>query len=163
MPTRWKRSAIKSPGDSNETVPLVDSSYPQADRAAPPGFEPLSSSCEFVTRAGTFFICSDGESARLGAWVGTDQADAAGNADRGFLLTFGDFALTEVTQGITLRLSVDCLGAARLGDWIEARVIKCGTDSSTLIFAEAVIESGGKQVMRLHGAFLPFVKPSYAG
>jgi hypothetical protein len=95
--------------------------------------------------------------------VGTDQADAAGNADRGFLLTFGDFALTEVTQGITLRLSADCMGTARLGDWIEARVIRCVSDSSALIFAEAVIESGSKQVMRLHGAFLPFVKRPSAG
>lgn len=130
----------------------------------PSGFAPLSSSCEFVNRAGAFFMNAQGTAgAAFGTWVGAEQADAAGNADRGFLLTFGDFVLTEATQGITLRLSADCLGAARIGDWIEARVSQFASDAGALIFAGAVIRAGTRPLMRLHGAFLPFVKRSRPG
>jgi hypothetical protein len=127
----------------------------------PSGFAPLASSCEFVNRAGAFFSSAQGTAGlTIGTWIGADQADAFGNADRGFLLTFGDFALTEATQGITLRLSADSLGAAQVGDWIEARVTPFAGDAGELIFAGAVIQAGTRPLMRLHGAFFPFKKRS---
>jgi hypothetical protein len=128
--------------------------------APPTGFVALSSSCEFVNRAGSFFIRKpDAEEPTLGVWAGPAQADTAGNIDRGFLLTFGDFALTELTQAITLRLSCDSLRAYPVGNWIEARVRRLPSDSGALVFAEAmIVSSDGTQLMRVHGAFLPFSK-----
>jgi hypothetical protein len=139
---------------------VVDALGSKPDRP-PPGFEPLSSSCEFVTRAGTFFMSGAGTAKpTLGTFIGADQADAAGNADRGFLLTFGDFALTELTQGITLRLAADSLGTARIGDWVEAHVTQFANAAAAPVFAEALIKAGAQPLMRLHGAFLPFVNRS---
>lgn len=140
-------------------MPVVADPLESRTAQPPPGFYPLSSSCEFVNRAGSFFQHTQSTGGlTFGTRVGPDQADADGNADRGFLLTFGDFALTEATQGITLRLSADCLGTAQVGAWVEARIVQFPADTGALIFAEAVIESGSRPLMRLHGAFLPFVK-----
>lgn len=142
---------------------MVETSGSRTDQP-PRGFAPLLSSCEFVNRAGAFFMNAHAAAGlSLGTWIGAEQADAEGNADRGFLLTFGDFALTEATQGITLRLSADSLGTARIGEWIEARVTQFANHAGALVFAEAVIEAGTRPLMRLHGAFLPFVKRSRSG
>lgn len=123
------------------------------------GFVPMASSSPFVILAGTFFIRSEGSTGpTFGTWIGEEQADSAGAVDRGFLLTFADFALTEATNGITVSVSADCTGTARVGDWIEATVA-VRSESSLLIFADAVIASTtGHELMRVHGLFRPFKK-----
>jgi hypothetical protein len=117
----------------------------------------MSSSSRFVNLSGTFFIRSE-ESVgpTFGTWIGEEQADAERVVDRGFLLTFADFAMTEVTNGITVNISADCMGSARVGDWIEATVA-VRSESSALIFADAVIAlATGHELMRVHGLFRPF-------
>lgn len=134
---------------------MVDASSP------PAGFLPLTSSCAFVTLAGTFFIRSrEGAPTAVGAWIGREQANSEGLADRGFLLTFADFALTEVTDAITVRISAEFAATARIGDWIQATVAVRGTEGS-LLFADAVVAgAGGAELMRVHGTFLPVKKRS---
>jgi hypothetical protein len=143
---------------------MVHTSPPQpAEPRA--GFVPLSSSCPYVTRSGTFFIRpevrpEEGAGTTAGTTIGTliggDQADAEGVVDRGFLLAFADFALTEVTTGITLKMSADYMGTARVGDWLEATVC-VRSKSSALIFADVVIASStGDELMRAHGTFRPY-------
>jgi hypothetical protein len=137
---------------------MVHTSPPQpAEPRA--GFVPLSSSCPYVTRSGTFFIRpQEGAGTRIGTWLGENQADSEGVVDRGFLLAFADFALTEVTEAITLKLSADYMGSARTGDWIEATVF-VRSRSSSLIFAEVVIAAeSGDELMRVHGTFRPYKK-----
>jgi hypothetical protein len=129
------------------------------------GFVPLSSSCPYVTRSGTYFIRPQGRAdegagttvgTTIGTWIGGDQADSEGVVDRGFLLAFADFALTEVTTAITLKLSADYMGTARVGDWLEATVF-VRSKSSALIFADVVIAStSGDELMRAHGTFRPY-------
>jgi acyl-coenzyme A thioesterase PaaI-like protein len=128
----------------------------------PHGFQPLPSASPFVQRAGTFFIRNepDGRSS-VGAWAGEDQANAEGFVHGGFLLTMADFAFSIVAFGITLSLTADFLRPARRGDWIEARIV-IRKSSDTLIFADALIEAGGRTVMRTSGLFQPFVRRAQA-
>jgi hypothetical protein len=124
----------------------------------PPGFVPLSSSCAFVNAAGKFYIRSEADKQIVGTWIGSDQADSNGNVDRGFLLTFADFALTEVTNAITIRLCADYVGNAKVGDWIEANIVIRHAPGA-LIFADAVVAADNSELVRIHGTFLPY-KPS---
>jgi acyl-coenzyme A thioesterase PaaI-like protein len=126
--------------------------------APPPGFAPLPSRSPFVNRAGEFFVREEDDGSRtVGAWIGDEQANSEGFVHGGFLLTFADFAMTIVTTGITLNLSADFLRPARIGDWIEARVI-VRKASDTLIFADAIATCGGRALMRISGLFRPFRK-----
>jgi acyl-coenzyme A thioesterase PaaI-like protein len=137
---------------------MVNTSSPQPAQPRA-GFVPVASSCPYVTRSGTFFIRPDaGAGTTLGTQLGENQADSAGVVDRGFLLAFADFALTEVTEAITLKLSADYMGSARAGDWIEATVF-VRSRSSELVFADVVIASeGGDELIRAHGTFRPYKK-----
>lgn len=119
-----------------------------------PAFVPIPSSCAFVNLSGAFFIRSEGViGPTIGTWVGDDQADSDGQVDQRFLLTFADFALTEITNGITLKISADSVGTARIGEWIEATVL-VRNSSGSLVFADAVIATAaGTELMRVHGTF----------
>jgi acyl-coenzyme A thioesterase PaaI-like protein len=127
-------------------------------RAPPAGFAPLATVSPFVNRAGEFFIRPEEDGSQtVGTWIGPDQANSEGFVHGGFLLTFADFAMTTVTAGITLNLSADFLRPARIGDWIEARII-VRKASDTLIFADAIATGGDRAVLRVSGLFLPFRK-----
>lgn len=92
----------------------------------------------------------------MGAWLDATHADADGTIDRRFLAMFADFALTDVTNAITLQIAIECLGAARAGDWIEAAVVIQG-EAGPLIFADAVVADGrGRTLMRVRGTLTPF-------
>ena len=124
----------------------------------PEGFIPFPSRSPFVNRAGSFFIREDADGTRIvGCWVGPDQANSEGYAHGGFLLTFADFALSLLSMGITISMTTDFLRAARVGDWLEAR-INIRKASATLIFADTIITAGGQDVLRAGGLFRPFEK-----
>ena len=127
--------------------------------AVPPdGFTPLRSKSPFVNNAGAFFVRKGADGSRaIGTFVGELQANSEGYAHGGFLLTFADFALSIVTNGITLNITADFLRPARVGDWIEAG-INIRKTSATIIFADAVIMSGRHELMRVGGLFRPFEK-----
>jgi hypothetical protein len=142
---------------------MVDTLPPE--RLPPPsGFASVSSTSPFVSRFGTYFVRSQPDgSATLGTWLDQTQADSDGTIDRRFLAMFADFALTDVTNAITLQISIECLGAARAGDWIEAVVVIHGKAGS-LIFAEAVIaDGGGRTLMRVRGTLTPFKRRAPIG
>ena len=122
----------------------------------PEGFLPLVSSCAFVTLAGNFFIRSgEGAPTAVGTWIGQEQVNSEGLVDRGFLLTFADFALTEVTDAITVRISAEFIATAQIGNWIQATVVVRSIPGN-LLFADAVVAvATGAELMRVHGTFLP--------
>ena len=127
--------------------------------ATPPeGFTPLRSKSPFVNGVGAFFVRKESDGSRtIGAVISESQANSEGYAHGGYLLTFADFALTIVTNGITVNITADFLRPARVGDWIEAR-INIRKASSALIFADAVVMSGKHELMRVGGLFRPFEK-----
>jgi len=123
----------------------------------PPGFALLPSTSPFVSAAGRFFTAETDGCCRIGTWIGSQQADSQRVADPGFLAAFADFALTDVTTGITLRMSMDYLGPRpSVGEWLEA-VVKVRAVSPGLVFADTIVVTGaGREVMRVNGMFRPF-------
>ena len=127
-------------------------------RAPPAGFAPLPTGSPFVNRAGEFFIRKDEDGTQtVGTWIGPDQVNSEGFVHGGFFLTFADFAMTSVTMGITLNLSADFLRPARVGDWIQSRVV-VRKASDTLVFADAIITCEDCALLRVSGLFRPFKK-----
>ncbi len=126
--------------------------------APPPGFVPLETPGVFSSRAGRFYVRDrDGTSPVVGTRIGPDQSNSEGFAHGGFLLTFADFAMTVIVQGITLNLSADFIRSAQTGDWVEAQIIT-RKRTANLVFADAVATCGGRDVLRIGGLFKPFEK-----
>jgi len=128
----------------------------------PPGFDPLTSKSPFVNRAGAFFVRTESDGSRsVGSWIGYDQSNsedlANGLAHGGFLLGFADFALCEVTMGVTLTLSAEFLRPARVGQWIQAQIV-IRKASRSLIFADAIVTSEEQEVLLGSGLFRPIEK-----
>lgn len=125
----------------------------------PSGFDPLPSKSPFVNRAGTFYVRTESDGSRsVGSWIGYDQSNSEdlghGLAHGGFLLGFADFALCVVTMGVTLTLSAEFLRPARVGQWIQARII-VRKASKNLIFADAIVTSEEGEVLLGSGLFRP--------
>ncbi len=129
-----------------------------SDRKPPQCFTILASKSPFINRIGTFYVCKGEEDERtVGAFVDDLRTNSESYAHGGFLLAFADFALSIVTNGITVNITADFLRPARLDDWIEAR-INIRKRSASLIFADAIIVSGETELMRVGGLFRPFEK-----
>lgn len=128
------------------------------DQPPPPGYRPLPSRSPYVIRANAFYLRDRNDGTRsVGCWIGEDQANSEGFAHGGFLLTFADFALSVLTNAITLSITADFLRPGRVGDWMEAG-ITVRKRSDTLVFADAVVASGGTELMRVSGLFKPYEK-----
>ncbi|MDQ8757596.1 PaaI family thioesterase [Sphingosinicella sp. LHD-64] len=129
-------------------------------RTPPEGFTPLKSKSPFVNRIGTFYVRKGADGSRtVGAFVDEARVNSESYAHGGFLLAFADFALSIVTNGITVNITADFLRPARLGDWIEAR-INIRKSSAALVFADAILVSGEHELVRVGGLFRPFEKKS---
>lgn len=124
----------------------------------PQGFEPMGAPGVSPGRAGRYFVKDrDGPSPVVGTRIGVNQSNREGFAHGGFLLAFADFATTIIVSGITLNLSADFMRPARIGDWIEARIIT-RKRSAGLIFADAITTCEGRDLLRITGLFKPFGK-----
>jgi acyl-coenzyme A thioesterase PaaI-like protein len=124
----------------------------------PPGFALMAPPGIFLNRTAFFFSRDEADGATsVGTWITPDQANSERVAHGGFLLTFADFALSYVLMGITLNLSVDFLRPAPIGEWLEARVI-ARRRSASLIFADTIATSNGREALRISGIFRPFEK-----
>jgi acyl-coenzyme A thioesterase PaaI-like protein len=125
---------------------------------APAGFELIPMTSPFVARAGVFYSRDEPNGRRtIGTFIGHEQSNSEGVAHGGFLLTFADFAITIVTIGITLTMTVDFLRPVKIGKWIEAQ-IEVRKSSATLIFADTIVTCEDRDVLRAGGLFRPFEK-----
>ena len=107
------------------------------------------------------YVRMDEDCAVLGLRLERKHTNALGIAHGGMLATVADGALgmnlTRSRSGegswVTAQLSLDFLGPARLGDWLEAhaRITKSGR---TLSFAECTLFAASRPVMRAHGVFM---------
>jgi acyl-coenzyme A thioesterase PaaI-like protein len=126
--------------------------------APPTGFVPMAPPGIFLNRAAFYFGRDEaGGATSVGTWITEDQANSEQVAHGGFLLTFADFALSYVLLGITLNLSADFLRPAPVGEWLEAKVI-ARRRSASLIFADAIATTNGRDALRISGIFRPFEK-----
>jgi len=124
----------------------------------PAGFVPLDVLSAFPNAVGAFYLREDAAGQVVAVRAEARHANAYGGVHGGFLLTLVDIALT-YRRGVTLSLTTDFAGAARVGDWIEAHVDVQKTGKST-IFANCFVFAHGERIMHASGVFrLPKVAP----
>ncbi len=100
----------------------------------PPGFRELTEATGFAAANGPWFEKIESGRAIRGFLPGPQHANALGIVHGGMLAAFLDSAMgTAVWHGlqrraVTLRLSLDYLGPARIGDWLQAEGDVVGHD-----------------------------------
>ena len=100
----------------------------------PPGFRELKEAIGFAAANGPWFEKVENGRAIRGFMPGPQHANALGIVHGGMLAAFLDSAMgTAVWHGlqrraVTLRLSLDYLGPARIGDWLQAEGQVVGHD-----------------------------------
>jgi uncharacterized protein (TIGR00369 family) len=129
----------------------------------PENFRPITElrTSPFLERIGPLFFEWRGKKLVLGLRVDETHTNARGTAHGGLLFALGDVALgyqialsqDPPIRATTVSVSADFVGAAAVGDWLEAHVddFQLG---SRLAFAHAYLRVGEKQMARVSGVFL---------
>lgn len=135
------------------------------DDANPPdGFEPHSRRSPFTDPFEPLFARISADHYSLGTRLRAVHCNSRGLVHGGFIATLADngmglrcgLALSQagrkVLGMVTVNLTVDYVGQAQVGDWLETQstVIKLG---GTLAFMETRLVSGGLTVARANATF----------
>ena len=131
------------------------------DLSPPAGFEPLFRTSPFLETAGPFFYRKEPDGGFIiGLRVLPKHANSRNGAHGGLLLTLLDVALgyraafstDPPTALTTASMCADFVGAAKVGDWVEAHVDvqKVG---SRLAFANAFLVVNGERIVRANAVF----------
>jgi acyl-coenzyme A thioesterase PaaI-like protein len=140
---------------------------PGTAREPPPGYSFIQWPSTYVRHVGAplYEKYHDDGTRTVGTWLGQNQANGQGFAHGGFLLTLADFALTygrfkegQWDPNITLSITAEFIGPAKLDDWIEART-RIFKRSSSLVFSEVHLSVDGKVIMRASGVCRPVPAP----
>ncbi len=128
---------------------------------SPQGFKPLARKSPAIELIGPLYSRGEGASLVLGLRAERKHCNLRGSVHGGILATLADVALgyslafsTEPpTAAITANLSLDFAGAAKEGDWIEARIDfhKLGT---RLAFGNCYLTVGETRIARASAVFL---------
>lgn len=100
----------------------------------PPGFRRLTETVGFAAANGPWFEKVENSRSVRGFVVGPQHANALGIVHGGMLAAFLDSAMGTAVwhalgrRSVTLRLSLDYLGPARVGDWLQAEGEVVGHD-----------------------------------
>lgn len=141
----------------------------------PDGFVPLFRTSPFLDLLGPFYQRTEGENLIVGLRIAEQHTNARQTAHGGVLAALADIALgynasflgVEKKAGAiptvpmtTANLSIDFVGRAREGDWVEARVDiqKVGRH---LAFANAYLFVGQERIARASAVFA--ITPRDAG
>jgi acyl-coenzyme A thioesterase 13 len=126
----------------------------------PPGFGPLFRTSPLLDALGPFYGKGTGADLVVGLRVAEKHTNARGTVHGGVLATLGDIALGYTmasssdppTRATTASLTIDYVGSAKIGDWIEARVDRSKV-GRTLAFANAYLTVEGAQIARVSAVF----------
>ena len=128
-----------------------------SEQSPPPGFTSANFSAGFLDRGGPYWL--DGNRA-VGLRIDEGHLNYQSVAHGGVLTTFADVALSFALYAsenpplpvATATLTVNFLGAARLGDWLEAeaRIDRIG---KRLGYASGAIRCEGETVATMTGVF----------
>ncbi len=143
----------------------------------PQGFEPVKPGSAFVDLAGPFYFKEEGDTVAIGLRVAKKHCNSAGSAHGGVIATMADVALgnsighASISEEdrdkwrsaghkldrppvprVTVNLTTDYAGFAKVGDWIEMHVEiqKLGRSIS---FASAFLENEGEKIARSSGIY----------
>lgn len=127
----------------------------------PPGFKPLFRTSPFLDATGPYFYKPLEEGFIVGLRVEAKHANTSGTVHGGLLATLADVSLGYMTamsqqppiRMTTTNLGLDYVGAANVGDWLEAHVsvIKVG---SRLAFANVLIVANCVPIVTARATFL---------
>ncbi|MBX9797200.1 PaaI family thioesterase [Sphingomonas sp.] len=130
----------------------------------PAGFAPHFRQSPLTDPWEPLYSRRDGDALLIGVWVRDVHCNSRAVAHGGLIAALADNAmglacvLASEGQGgpiggiVTVNLSVDYLGAAKPGDWLEvaARPVRIGR---SLAFAEAQVRAGDRAVARATAVF----------
>jgi|ERR1044072_430868 uncharacterized protein (TIGR00369 family) len=127
----------------------------------PDGFIPLNRPSPFIYTVGPVYLKKAGEYATIGLRIDDKHANARGIAHGGVLAALADIALgynlvfstSPPRTLVTVNLTIDFIGSAKHGDWLEAYV-EIHKQEGRTAFASARLMSGAKQIARASGIFL---------
>lgn len=131
--------------------------------AAPPGYVLLDWRRGFSRHIGPLYQRIDGEAHTMAFRVEEHHTNARLNAHGGMLMTFADMAWGHVisiessSHWVTVRLVVDFLSGARLGDWVEGAGELLST-ADGLYLVKGRIWAGDRTLMTGTGVFKPIQK-----
>lgn len=132
-----------------------------SDTAVPDGYTPLIPGGQWLMHAGAIYQRpGPGGTVVIALRVGPQHTNMRGIAHGGMLVTLADSALgrnmnlTRKTHAamVSVNLSTDFIGAAKVGDWLEAHV-EIRKHGARLSFAECQLRVGDKVVVRCSGVF----------
>lgn len=126
----------------------------------PEGFGPLFRTSPLLDELGPFYGKGTGADLVIGLRASEKHTNSRGTVHGGVLATIGDIALGYTMafssdpprRATTASLTIDYIGSAKAGDWIEARVDKCKI-GKTLAFANAYLTVNDTQVARVSAVF----------
>lgn len=104
---------------------MSDDIAPPASSEPPPGYAPLDLRRGFAREIGPLYRRVSSEGPVTGFRVEDRHTNGLKNAHGGMLMSFADMAWGHVVSvetssyWVTVRLTVDFLAGARLGDWVE--------------------------------------------
>lgn len=142
-----------------------------SDDSIPEGYTPLVPGGPWLAHAGPIYQrpAPDG-GVIMAVRVGPHHTNMRGIAHGGMLVTLADSALgrnLHLTRKpsepmVSVNLSTDFLGSAKVGDWLEAHV-EIRKHGARLSFAECQLRVGDRVVVRSSGVFAvvgPAAKPA---
>jgi acyl-coenzyme A thioesterase 13 len=126
----------------------------------PPGFGPLFRTSPLLDALGPFYGKGTGSDLVVGLRVAAKHTNSRGTVHGGVLATLGDVALGYTMafgadpprRALTASLTIDYVGTAKIGDWIEARVDKSKVGRA-LAFANAYLTVDDAQIARASAVF----------
>ena len=127
----------------------------------PEGFKPLFRSSPVIDLLGPFWCKGEGLDLVIGLRAEKKHCNMRGTVHGGVLATLADialgyamaFATSPPTGLVTANLTLDYAGAAREGDWLEARV-DIQKQGSRLAFGNCYITRGEERIVRASAVFL---------
>lgn len=129
-------------------------------------FRPLAFKSVFAATLGAqFFESGQGRKRLIRVRVEPHHCNTAGFAHGAFLLAVADFTLSHGTfevgdlpARITLQLSADFMRPVSQGEWLEIE-IDVKKSSPGLAFADCLMRTGDRIVLRASGVFKPLRAP----
>lgn len=132
----------------------------------PEGFKPIFRTSPFLDAIGPLYNKGFGAEIVIGLRIEERHTNARGTVHGGVFATIADIALGYAlatstdppTAMTTANITLDYVGSAQIGDWVEARVDvqKLG---KRLAFANAYLSVDGERIVRASGVFLVLGQP----
>jgi uncharacterized protein (TIGR00369 family) len=128
----------------------------------PPGFEPLTMGGEFMRLNGPLYVRHEGDLVQAGFRVEARHCNPRNVCHGGMMASFCDMLLpitahrksAEVGMRFmpTINLTVDYLGPAPLGAWVqgEGQVLRV---TRSMLFAQGLVTADGAPAVRVSGIF----------